>query len=167
MIAKMKPLLLSQSKSPASVPRLAEMSGLTLLYMIGLLVKCRPPVTMVRGLGSLNADRVHRAMLSTNLGAAILCHTPIQNLRFPLVPVPARLPNPYPSSPWSPIVPYVLATFRRLLDHLTSRDRDRGARRGSRSSRVGGCGAIGPNFARMPRKVRMRGDSGSRAVIRC
>jgi len=69
--------------------------------------------------------------------------------------------------PWSPIAPYVLATFRRLLDHLTSRDRDRGARRGSRSSRVGGCGAIGPNFARMPRKVRMRGDSGSRAVIRC
>jgi hypothetical protein len=38
MIAKMKPIVPSQSKSPASVPRLAEMSGSTLLYMIGLLV---------------------------------------------------------------------------------------------------------------------------------
>ena len=121
---------------------------------------------MVRGLGSF--------MLAACNGLCSLqprrCH-PLPhantNLRFPLVPVPARLPNPYPSSPWSPIAPYVLAAFRRLLDHLTSRDRDRGARRGSRSSRVGGCGAIGPNFARMPRKVRMRGDSGSRAVIRC
>ena len=38
MIAKMKAIVPSQNKSPASVPRLAEMSGSTLLYMIGLLV---------------------------------------------------------------------------------------------------------------------------------
>jgi len=38
MIAKMKPIAPSQSKSPASVPRLAEMSGSILLFMIGLLV---------------------------------------------------------------------------------------------------------------------------------
>ena len=36
MIAKMKPMAASQSKSPASVPRLAEMSGSIGLYMIGL-----------------------------------------------------------------------------------------------------------------------------------
>jgi hypothetical protein len=38
MMAKMKPIAPSQSKSPASVPRLAEMSGSILLYKIGLLV---------------------------------------------------------------------------------------------------------------------------------
>ena len=38
IMAKMKPIAPSQSKSPASVPRLAEMSGSILLYMIGLLV---------------------------------------------------------------------------------------------------------------------------------
>ena len=38
MIARIKPIAPSQSKSPASVPRLAEMSGSILLYMIGLLV---------------------------------------------------------------------------------------------------------------------------------
>jgi hypothetical protein len=38
MIAKMKPIAPSQSKSPASVPRLAELSGSILLDMIGLLV---------------------------------------------------------------------------------------------------------------------------------
>ena len=38
MIAMMRPIAPSQSKSPASVPRLAEMSGSILLYMIGLLV---------------------------------------------------------------------------------------------------------------------------------
>jgi hypothetical protein len=37
MMAKMKPIVPSQSKSPASVPRLAEMSGSVLLYMFGLL----------------------------------------------------------------------------------------------------------------------------------
>jgi hypothetical protein len=34
----MKPIVPSQSKSPASVPRLAEIGGSILLYMIGLLV---------------------------------------------------------------------------------------------------------------------------------
>ena len=38
MIAKMKPIAPSQSKSPVSVPRPAEMSGSILLYMIGLSV---------------------------------------------------------------------------------------------------------------------------------
>jgi hypothetical protein len=38
MIAKMKPIVPSQSKSPANGPRLAEMSGSILLYMIGLLI---------------------------------------------------------------------------------------------------------------------------------
>ena len=46
MIAKIKPIAPSQSKSPASVPRLAEMSGSILLYMIGLLVSstCMRPI---------------------------------------------------------------------------------------------------------------------------
>ena len=50
--------------------------------------------------------------------------------------------------------------------HLSRRDLDRGLLLGSRSSGVGGlagdggAGAIGPNLARMLRKVRMRGDSG-------
>jgi hypothetical protein len=35
MIARIKPITPSQSKSPASVPRLAERSGSMLLYMIG------------------------------------------------------------------------------------------------------------------------------------
>jgi hypothetical protein len=38
MIARIKPIAPSQSKSPASVPRLAEMSG-----MIGLLVDVATP----------------------------------------------------------------------------------------------------------------------------
>ena len=38
MIATMKAIAPSQSKSPASVPRLAEMSGSIVLYMIGLSV---------------------------------------------------------------------------------------------------------------------------------
>jgi hypothetical protein len=38
MIAKMWPIAPSQSKSPTSVPRLAETSGSILLYMIGLSV---------------------------------------------------------------------------------------------------------------------------------
>jgi hypothetical protein len=38
MMAKMKPIAPSQSRSPANVPRLAEMSGWILLYMIRLLV---------------------------------------------------------------------------------------------------------------------------------
>jgi hypothetical protein len=38
MIAKMKPIAPTQSKSPASVPRLAELSGSILPDMIGLLV---------------------------------------------------------------------------------------------------------------------------------
>jgi hypothetical protein len=38
MIAKIKLIDPSQSKSPASVPRLAEMSGSLLLNMIGLMV---------------------------------------------------------------------------------------------------------------------------------
>ena len=38
MIAKMKPIAPSQSKSPVSVARLAEMSGSILLYMIDLSV---------------------------------------------------------------------------------------------------------------------------------
>ena len=38
MMAKMKPIVPSQSKSPASVPRLAEISGSILVDMIGLLV---------------------------------------------------------------------------------------------------------------------------------
>ena len=38
MIAIMKPIAPSQSKSPASVPRFAERNGSILLYMIGLLV---------------------------------------------------------------------------------------------------------------------------------
>jgi hypothetical protein len=38
MIAKMKPIAPTQSKSPASVPWLAELSGSILLDMIGLLV---------------------------------------------------------------------------------------------------------------------------------
>ena len=36
IIAMMKPIAPSQSKSPASVPRLAERSGSMLLYMMGL-----------------------------------------------------------------------------------------------------------------------------------
>jgi hypothetical protein len=51
-------------------------------------------------------------------------------------------------------------------DHLARRDLERGARLGSRSAGLGGRagggggGAIGPNFARMPRSVRMRGENG-------
>jgi hypothetical protein len=40
-IAKMKLIVPSQSKSPASVPRLAEIIGSILLYMIGLVVNAR------------------------------------------------------------------------------------------------------------------------------
>src|SRR6516225_2610423 len=65
--------------------------------------------------------------------------------------------------------PLLCAEVRELLSlgyPLPRRDRDRGRRLGSRSSGVGGlaggvgAGAIGPNFARIPRKVRRRGDSG-------
>jgi hypothetical protein len=51
-------------------------------------------------------------------------------------------------------------------DHLSRRDLERGRLLGSRSSGVGGLaggggvGTIGPNLARMPRKVWTRGDSG-------
>jgi hypothetical protein len=38
MIGKMKLIVPTQSKSPASVPRLVKMSGSILLNMIGLLV---------------------------------------------------------------------------------------------------------------------------------
>ena len=51
MIAMMKPIAPSQSRSPASVPRLAEMRGSMLLCIIGLR-QCRPLLTMVRRLGS-------------------------------------------------------------------------------------------------------------------
>ena len=55
-MAKMKPIVPSQSKSPASVPRLPEMSGSVLLYMFGL-YQCRPRLTMVLGVRFLLADR--------------------------------------------------------------------------------------------------------------
>jgi hypothetical protein len=51
MIAKMKLIVPSQSRSPASVPRLAEMRGSMLLCIIGL-GQCRPLLTMGRRLGS-------------------------------------------------------------------------------------------------------------------
>ena len=54
----------------------------------------------------------------------------------------------------------------RAEDHLSRRDPERGRLLGSRSSGVGGLaggggvGASGPNLARTPRKVWIRGDSG-------
>jgi hypothetical protein len=62
--------------------------------------------------------------------------------------------------------PDLLLLLRHVDDHLSRRDFERGRLLGSRSSGVGGlaggggAGAIGPNLARMLRKVWMRGDSG-------
>jgi hypothetical protein len=58
----------------------------------------------------------------------------------------------------------IRALERRNGDHRPRRDRDRGRVLGSRFSGVdgrgGGAGGIGPNLARMLRRVRIRGDSG-------